>query len=185
MTEFEQLLNLAGADLTEANLTNSDLTGANLTGANLTHAKMFGANLTDADLTNVRWSVTTCPDGRLSGFPGDTCLGQLELDDCERANLSFFVTGLPSDDLAGRDFSGCFLANARLDFQNLRSASFAGASLWGADLSFSDLTGANLSGTDLTEARLTGADLTGVIWGNTTCSDRTNSDTNGGTCRGH
>ena len=52
------------------------------------------------------------------------------------------------------------------------------------------LTGANLNGDDLTNADLSGAVTTGanvnqVTWSNTVCPDGTNSDADGGTCKGH
>jgi uncharacterized protein YjbI with pentapeptide repeats len=45
------------------NLYGAYLVGADLTDANLTGAYLNGADLTDANLTNVTWSNTTCPDG--------------------------------------------------------------------------------------------------------------------------
>ena len=41
-----------------------------------------------------------------------------------------------------------------------------------------------LMGANLTGANLVFATVTGVVWGNTTCPDGSNSDTNGGTCVG-
>jgi uncharacterized protein YjbI with pentapeptide repeats len=55
-------LNLTGADLTRANLTDADLTGADLTGANLT-----GTNLTSADLTGANLTGTNLTGADLTG----------------------------------------------------------------------------------------------------------------------
>ena len=58
-----------GADLTRANLRGTDLFGANftdadLTGADLTDAKPFGANFTRATLRDVKWPRNQqVPDG--------------------------------------------------------------------------------------------------------------------------
>lgn len=62
---------LTGADLTGADLAYADLSGADLSGANLTRVRLFGANLlgvllNDTDLTDARFSETTCPDGRVT-----------------------------------------------------------------------------------------------------------------------
>ncbi len=75
--------NLAGANLTGANLSSSNFTGANLAGANFTGANLGNADLlgatgvSTATLTNVHWSMTTCPDGTLSNSDGGTCRGHL------------------------------------------------------------------------------------------------------------
>jgi uncharacterized protein YjbI with pentapeptide repeats len=73
---------------------------------------------------------------------------------------------------------------------DLSDANLCRADLSGTVLTWGLLRGANLSEANLTEANLFGADLTdanltGVLWGNTTCPDGTNSDANGGTCQGH
>ena len=62
---------LTGANLTGADLSYTDLSGADLSGANLTRVSLFGANLlgvilNDTDLTDARFSSTTCPDGRVT-----------------------------------------------------------------------------------------------------------------------
>ena len=80
---------------------------------------------------------------------------------------------------------------ARLPDSYLPGAWFFGVNLSGADLSGSNLVGAYFTGANLTGANLLGADLTGAsgletaMWGDTICSDSTNSDDNGGTCVGH
>ncbi len=75
--------NLGGANLSGANLGGANLSGANLTGANLTRDNLANANLlgaiglSTATLTNVHWSMTTCPDGTLSNSDGGTCRGHM------------------------------------------------------------------------------------------------------------
>jgi len=77
---------------------------------------------------------------------------------------------------------GC---NATLAGCNLRGDNLAGAYLNGANLSGSNLRGANLTRSTLTGANLAGANVRDVIWSNTICPDGTNSNANGGTCKGH
>lgn len=57
-----------------------------------------------------------------------------------------------------------------------------GLDLAGVDLSDVYLVDANMTNADLSGADLTGATLIDVIWGNTTCPDGTNSNTDGDTC---
>lgn len=74
----------------------------------------------------------------------------------------------PTTSLVDADLVGAVLKNAKLS---------------GADLSRADLTDANLEGADLS-----GANLTDVVWKNTTCPDRQNSDQVDAarpTCLGH
>jgi hypothetical protein len=90
--------NFSGSYLEGADFTISELVGANFSGAFLRNARFgaaqvsealfVGADLTGAtlvgssgfstsDLTGVRWSNTTCPDGSNSDNNGNTCVGHL------------------------------------------------------------------------------------------------------------
>ena len=59
--------NLTGANLFRANLTGADLTGANLFRANLTGADLTGANLTGADLTGANLAGADLAGANLTG----------------------------------------------------------------------------------------------------------------------
>jgi hypothetical protein len=113
----QQLINLAGANLTLAtlslagNLTRAIFVGAIFVGANLTHADLGGADLTGADLT------------------GATLTG---------AYLT--VTTLTGAHLTGADLTGAHLTDADLTGADLRRADLTGADLTGADLTGADLT---------------------------------------------
>ncbi|MDB4683732.1 leucine-rich repeat protein, partial [bacterium] len=61
------IIAVAGADLTDANLTGADLTDIDLTGANLTGADLTGADLTDIDLTGANLTGAALSDADLSG----------------------------------------------------------------------------------------------------------------------
>jgi hypothetical protein len=107
--------------------------------------------------------------------------------------------------MQGGDLSGAELNNANLNGANLQksflpNANLTGASIRGTNLQQSDLSGTNLTNADLrgsnlqqsnmTNANLTGANLAGaniqnITWSNTTCPDGTNSNADGGTCKGH
>ena len=92
--------------------------------------------------------------------------------------------------LRGRDLSGAHLESIDLRRANLAGADLTGAhltraNLTRANLTGADLTGADLAGANLAGARLSGADVTGAHWSNTVCPDRSNSNTNGGTCLRH
>ncbi|MGO9559893.1 MAG: pentapeptide repeat-containing protein [Acidimicrobiales bacterium] len=63
------------------------------------------------------------------------------------------------------DWAGCNKSHADLELANL----------YGADLIRATLTGANLKS----------ADLKGVTWNDTVCPDGTNSNNDGGSCKGH
>jgi hypothetical protein len=58
--------NLKDANLSDADLANSNLSDANLAGANLAGANLRSANLNAVNVSGVTWGNTTCPDGTSS-----------------------------------------------------------------------------------------------------------------------
>jgi len=113
--------------------------------------------------------------------------------DFRGANL-YFAT-LSDANLSGANFSDSFLGIHTFEGSILQNANFSGSAisgdlrntdLRGADLSFTTLSYVSLNNADLRNATLLGAkrkvgtDLSGVTWGNTTCSDGSNSDDNDG-----
>jgi uncharacterized protein YjbI with pentapeptide repeats len=71
------LADLAGVDLTGADLQYADLGQADLAGANLTNVNFHGAALSPADLTGATWSNTICPDGTNSNNHQGTCANNI------------------------------------------------------------------------------------------------------------
>ncbi len=97
--------------------------------------------------------------------------------------------------LSGANLSDSWLGIYTFEGSILQNADFSGSAisgdlrntdLRGADLSFTTLSYVSLNNADLRGANLLGAkrkvgtDLSGVTWGNTTCSDGSNSDDNDG-----
>ena len=127
--------------------------------------------------------------------PLDPVTGQV---DYRGANLS--DQNLQGDDLTGALMSGANLNGANMQKAYLQNAVFTGAKINAANLQRADLAGAGLMGADLRESNLQRADFTNAnlaganfddanvtqaIWSNTTCPDGTNSNADGGTCKGH
>jgi hypothetical protein len=104
--------NLSSADLPDTNLSRADLRGANLRNTNLSRADLSSAKLRGADLRGA---------------------------DLSRANLR-------SADLRGADLRGANIRGANIRSADLRGADLSGADLRSADLSRADLRGADLSG---------------------------------------
>jgi uncharacterized protein YjbI with pentapeptide repeats len=73
------MVNLSGADLTNAWMYDVDLRYADLTGADLTGAKLAYLNPSygPADITGVTWTNAICPDGTHASTVGDTCANNL------------------------------------------------------------------------------------------------------------
>jgi hypothetical protein len=138
------------------NTTCPTLAGCNLQGLNLKYADLTGDNLSGANLTGADLS-----GAKLNG-----------------ADLS-------STNLSGVDLSGANLSGADLSDANSKGTDLTGAILNGANLTGINLNGANLTNADLEGATTTGANFNKVTWSNTTCSDGTNSNSDGGTCLGH
>ena len=73
------MVNLSGADLTNAWMYDVDLRYADLTGADLTGARLAYLNPSygPADITGVTWTNAICPDGTNASTVGNTCANNL------------------------------------------------------------------------------------------------------------
>jgi len=73
------MVNLSGADLTNAWMYDVDLRYADLTGADLTGARLAYLNPSygPADITGITWTNAICPDGTHASTVGNTCANNL------------------------------------------------------------------------------------------------------------
>ena len=73
------MVNLSGAELTNAWMYDVDLRYADLTGADLTGARLAYLNPSygPADITGVTWTNAICPDGTHASTVGNTCANNL------------------------------------------------------------------------------------------------------------
>ena len=73
------MVNLSGADLTNAWMYDVDLRYADLTGADLTGARLAYLNPSygPTDITGVTWTNAICPDGTHASTVGNTCANNL------------------------------------------------------------------------------------------------------------
>jgi uncharacterized protein YjbI with pentapeptide repeats len=178
--------NLSSADLSGANLGGVDLTGANLTGANLDNADLFTSTLIGATFDNASLRNTNLDDAYAPG-------GSFVHADLRGAN--FYFATLSDANLSGANLSDSWLGIYTFEGSILQNANFSGSAisgdlrntdLRGADLSFTTLSYVSLNNADLRDANLLGAELKagttldGITWGNTTCSDGSNSDDDDG-----
>ena len=138
-------IDLAGADLTAANLSDADLINADLTRADLTDADLINANLTRADLTDANLI-----NARLTR--ADLTAASLFGADLTRANLT-------RASLFGADLTGADLTDANLTAADLTAANLIAANLTRANLTHTDFTAANLTRANLTRTHITGAIL--------------------------
>jgi len=137
--------NLAGVNLSEANLRNkiflrADLTGAILSGADITKADFSGAFLADAHLERVKAPMASFG---MANMKRACCFGA-------DFNHATFIKA----DLEGADFRCADLRGARLREANLKDADFTEANLKGADLSKCNVEGANFNNADMRNSRL-------------------------------
>lgn len=126
---------LAGADLSER-----DLTGVNLGEADLTDAELFQADLRRANLKMAK-------------------LGKADLSGANLGAAALYKTSLVEACLIEADLSGANLAAADLRGADLRGARLVRADLTESDLSSSNLNEADLTGSNLTRAKVAGANL--------------------------
>lgn len=165
-------LNLAGADLAEANLgnatlTDTDLAGANLAGATIEAATLSGADLSGANVTGVdaKWAVLSGADLSGADFSGADLefaritSANLNNADLAAANLTDImagiVTGTPAGLPAHWEIVQGYLLGPTVVFPQ-------GADLKGVNFSDADLEGAGLDSADLSSATLIGTDFRGT-----------------------
>ena len=165
---------LTGADVSGLSLfqnrdaSGQDYTGTDFTGATLSGNNFSGATFSGADVTG-------------TNFDSSTFTGTIGL----KTAVGLADATLSSANLSGIDLSGVDLTGIYVYFANLSTVDFTGSVLDGADLRYANLAGADMTDASLLGASWIGNNLTGTIWSNTTCTDGTNSTTNGGTCAGH
>jgi uncharacterized protein YjbI with pentapeptide repeats len=144
---------LRGANLSGGNFSRADLRRATLCSANLSDANLSRANLTGADLSRANLTGAVLREAYLSGT-------DLTAANLSGANLA--EADLMEADLSGANLTGANLTGANLIGANLSRANLSGATLIGVNLTSTDLRDARLSGADLSEANLSDADLTTV-----------------------
>lgn len=133
-----QFADLAGFNLSNANLELANFRGANLEGANLDGANLKSTDLREANLKNASLKGTN-----------------LENADLEEANLY-------GVDLANANLKNSKLWGVNLEVANLKAANLTKARLWDASLRGTNLNNANLFYANFRGADLRGANLKGV-----------------------
>jgi len=146
-------IDLSGANLEQANLSNADLSKANLSGTIMSNADLSKANLSGAILSNADLSNADLHDANLS----DAILSNADLFDADLSNADLSDAGLSDANL-----SDAILARANLSDANLFNANLRGTDLSNANLGDAILAQANLSNADLSNANLSGAVLSNV-----------------------
>jgi uncharacterized protein YjbI with pentapeptide repeats len=128
------VVDLRGADLSQADLRGANLMGAQIGAANLRSANLSGSFLIEADLGSA---------------------------DLKRANLREALLGkayLVAADLSQADLRGALLEEANLTLADLIGADLRGADLRRANLRKTNLIGTDLRGADLSQANLLSAE---------------------------
>ena len=156
-------VDLDGAKLTSAVLTQAYLTEANLTRANLSEAYITEARLSRAILAEANLSVANLTRAYLNA--ADLTRANLTKADLagatlEGANLS--GANLTKANVSGANLERANLSGANLTKANLMKVNLRGATLWQTDLARANLRQAHLRRADLTRANLTEASLMGA-----------------------
>ncbi|HJR81414.1 MAG TPA: Ig-like domain-containing protein [Anaerolineales bacterium] len=188
-----------GADCTDppnlvpgADLTNCDLSGEEMEGVDLSNANLTGANLDNASLFTSIVEGATFDNASLR----NTLMEAAEADGASFVNadmrgVDLYFADVRDANLTGANFTDTWMHSIDFERSNMQNAVFTGSTLTSVDLQETDLRGADLSFTllrnspmrnaDLRNATLLGAELDGsnvldgITWGNTTCSDGSNS----------
>ena len=135
--------NLSKADLKQANFRETDLRWADLTRSNLSGAYLNRADLRRANLSQAVFKKATLSEANLS----ETYLSGADFREADLKKAFFIRSDLSSVDLSKSD---CQRADFRWAY--LIKARFNGANLGGANLIEANLTKAELKQSDLSEA---------------------------------
>ena len=164
----EEILQVKGAKLKEANLRNADMEGAflikaDLRGAQLEAARLLRAKLQKSMLTGAMLQGAMLNGAMLQGAQINLAMLQdasLVNANLEEADLNY--AELEKANLAGARLQGAILSDANLKGARLINANLEGARLVNAKLQGASLVNAKLQGANLKGANLKGADLQGA-----------------------
>jgi len=138
---------LAGADLSDR-----DLTAFNLSEADLSDAELCQSDLSGTNLKMVQFAGADLSGARLDG----AALYKATLSGASLTAASLKAADLTEADLSRADLRAASLRSANLTDSNLRGATLSEADLTEANLSRADIAGANLCFSNLVETIVTG-----------------------------
>jgi uncharacterized protein YjbI with pentapeptide repeats len=144
--------NISGVNLAGAELSRADLYGTTLVGANLEKAHLFDANLTYSDLSGANLTEANLEQA---------CLRKATLRQAKMIKAQLKDTYLINADLSSAQLPEAILSRANLRGAELRDANLYSSNMVEANLAETNLTSANLLGANLRRANLTGASLQG------------------------
>ena len=134
-----------GRNFQGADLTGIQLAGADLRDANLINTQLIGADLRNSQLDGVKLAIADLTNAQLAGAS------------LRKAKLMGAI--LRDADLSGADLSRADLSDADLRNARLIAANLVGANLSAADLSGTDLTNANIDAAELSAVNLAKATM--------------------------
>jgi uncharacterized protein YjbI with pentapeptide repeats len=151
----DPIIDLGGADLSDADLNEADdysgfLRGASLNEADLSDADLRWAHLRDADLYDANLSDAFLSYADLN----NAFLFHADLRDADLRWADLYDANLKEADLSNASLRGADLNNAWLHLADLRDADLSEAYLRDADLSAANLNNANLRDANLSDANL-------------------------------
>ncbi len=162
--------NLSGAVLQNVDIIRTNLIRAKLNQANLKGARLNGANLSSAQLIGASLEKAVLENAKLTG-------ADLDETNLEWANLSgarmvqvkgvaakFKFADLSKTEWQGADLSGADLSNTKLENADLNAAKLTGANMSKAVLKNVSLRNADITLVDFRGATLTEVDFKGAIF---------------------
>jgi uncharacterized protein YjbI with pentapeptide repeats len=151
-------------DLKGADLSNAYLSAAELSTVNLSEAALSGAYLNAADLRGIDMSEAALSGADLSSANlHEANLSGADLLDADLSATNLYEANLSEAELLRAHLSSATLHRADLRGADLRRAKLLRANLHEANLSRADLRSADLREATLSGATLSGANLEGVL----------------------
>jgi uncharacterized protein YjbI with pentapeptide repeats len=168
-------VNLFGANLYGANLSNVILTGANMRNSNLSHTTLTNADLQSSDLFNIQTNeITGIPlfPTSFTMVNGYIIGPNVNLSGANLVGANLTNVTLTNANMINSDLSSAVIINAQLDGATLINANIVGANLYNTTFVSSNLNGANLNGalvinTNFSNTDIGGADISNISFTNT------------------
>ncbi|NES94665.1 MAG: hypothetical protein F6K32_05440 [Desertifilum sp. SIO1I2] len=159
-----------GANLARASLSRASLLRATLNGANLTHTRLDAANLSSAQLTDASLESANLAAASLVG--ADLANANLTFTNLQKARLAqiqgnnaqFQHAELTQTDWQGADLANANFTQAKLNEADLSNTQLSGANLRNTQLRNASFRGANLSFADFRGANVEGVDFQGAVF---------------------
>jgi uncharacterized protein YjbI with pentapeptide repeats len=156
--------NMSGADMSDTNMRRANMSDTNMSGANMRRANMSDTNMSDTNMSGANMS-----DTNMSGA------------NMRRANMSdtnMRGANMRNTNMRDTNMSGANMSDTNMSGADMRDTNMSGANMSGADMSDTNMRRANMSDTNMRDTNMSGANMSGADMRRANMSDTNMSGAN-------